>query len=245
MDTPRTGLVSPFEIVKQSWNLYRANFDRFIHPLIVLFVISMIQLLLELINFSYKGFLVIALGLIYFIISIWMNVIMIRLSADVMAGHKTPTKKIYRESFSVGPRYFWVSAVYSLIMLGGIALLIIPGIFWGVRYAFAPIYAGLADKKVLAKESLAKSKALTTGRWWDVLTRLVVPQVFFYFILFVVTFGLGFIATGAQLSFSELSDNFYFDILSTLTSTIFVPLSILPMVILYKALNSTAVKTAA
>jgi hypothetical protein len=229
-------LTTPVSIISRTWNLYKTHFDKFAQPLAILFLTSLAQILLELVNFPYKIILVGVFGLIYLILSIWLNVVFIKISEALVDDKKIEIGSIYQKAFYRSPRYIWVSAIYSLILFGGFILLIIPAIFWGIRYAFAPIAAALSDKKLTAKESLQASKALTINRWYDVFSRIVVPQVFCYFILFIVTFGLGFIATGARLSFNELSDNFYFNILSTLTSTIFVPFSILPMIILYKEL---------
>ena len=60
--------------------------------------------------------------------------------------------------------YLVGSIYYGLIVLGGMLLLVIPGIIWAIQYQFYP-YA-IVDKGASPKEALAMSKQMTMGRRW-------------------------------------------------------------------------------
>lgn len=58
-------------------------------------------------------------------------------------------------------RYLGTSIVYALIVIGGLILLIVPGVIWAVKYQFAlPL---VVDKKMKLSESLTKSGQITKG----------------------------------------------------------------------------------
>lgn len=78
----------------------------------------------------------------------------------------------YKTSFNV----LGSIIIFGLIVFGGMILLIIPSIIWGVKYFFTPMISALEGKK--AKEALKESKLLVKGHFWQILLRLIV----FYFI---------------------------------------------------------------
>ncbi len=61
----------------------------------------------------------------------------------------------------LGP-YVWTWALYSLIVLGGLILFIIPGMIWGVLYILAP-YAVIIEG-TSGRAALSVSRALTEGK---------------------------------------------------------------------------------
>lgn len=95
-------------------------------------------------------------------------------------------------------RYIGVSILYSLIVLGGLILLIIPGIIWAVKYSMSTFI--LIDTNAGIKESLRKSGELTQGNKWNIfLFGLVVGLVnmlgfMVYLVGLIVTIPLTFIA---------------------------------------------------
>lgn len=68
-------------------------------------------------------------------------------------------------------RYFWsylgVSALVPLAVLGGLILLIVPGIIWAVRFSLAPII--VLDTKVGPVAAMKESYAITRGIFWQML----------------------------------------------------------------------------
>lgn len=64
-------------------------------------------------------------------------------------------------------QFFLVSLVYTLIVLAGFILLIIPGIIWSIKYQYM-IYL-VIDKNMGIRESMKLSAAMTDGVKWDLL----------------------------------------------------------------------------
>jgi hypothetical protein len=67
-----------------------------------------------------------------------------------------------------GPRmlnFLLVTLVITLIFIGGLILLVVPGFVWAIKYGFASAYA--LDEGTDLGESLRRSAALTNGIKWD------------------------------------------------------------------------------
>ena len=58
-------------------------------------------------------------------------------------------------------------ALVGLIVTAGFALMIVPGVIWGLRYAFAPFLA--IDRKLEPLAALRESARITHGRKWRLL----------------------------------------------------------------------------
>lgn len=73
-------------------------------------------------------------------------------------------------------RYFFYNFIgqilYSLIILVGLILLIVPGIIWGLRYCLYPYF--IADKKVGPIQALKMSAEATQGAKWDLFKFMLV-----------------------------------------------------------------------
>ena len=71
--------------------------------------------------------------------------------------------------YSFGPRYWptiGLGVLTMLIVVGGLILLIIPGIYWGVRLAFAQ--QRFIEDELGVMDAIRASRADVTGRWWNV-----------------------------------------------------------------------------
>lgn len=93
------------------------------------------------------------------------------------------TFKIVRKKYW---KYFLLSVILGLITVGGLILLIIPGILFVVWFAFSKFI--MIEKKVGIKESLVKSKILAKGIYWKILGRLTVFGLFAIFVQMVLGF---------------------------------------------------------
>jgi len=74
----------------------------------------------------------------------------------------------FADLFSCFPlffKYLFGSILYRLIVLGGIILLIIPGIIWAIKFQFFSYF--IVDKGLGPIESLKRSSAITRGAKWD------------------------------------------------------------------------------
>lgn len=67
------------------------------------------------------------------------------------------------------PHPFWrfvgASILYGLIIVGGLILLIVPGIIWALKYMFVPII--VIDRGMYPMEALRESARITTNHKWE------------------------------------------------------------------------------
>ncbi len=60
--------------------------------------------------------------------------------------------------------YFLGSLLYGLVIIGGLILLIVPGIIWGIKYQYTTYL--IVDKKMSPMDAFKKSGKLTEGVRW-------------------------------------------------------------------------------
>jgi len=68
-------------------------------------------------------------------------------------------------------QYFVVNLVTGLIVIGGLLLLVVPGIYWALKYQYAPLLA--LDQDLSVGEALKRSAELTDGVKWGFVTFLI------------------------------------------------------------------------
>jgi uncharacterized membrane protein len=88
-------------------------------------------------------------------------------------------------------RYLAVNLLFLLIILVGLLLLIIPGIFWSIRYQFAPFL--IVDRDLGVKEAFRESAGMTSDVKWE---------VFLFFLLVLGINLLGLLAFAVGLFFT-------------------------------------------
>lgn len=131
-------------------------------------------------------------------------------SVEAVTNIKNYFIKAYQTSFLV----LGSMLTFGLIIFGGVILLLIPSIIWGVKYFFTPMISALEGKK--PKEALKESKLLVKGYFWQILFRLVI----FYLI-----------SSFPGLIISSINPNLSF------IQTFFLPITSLFYVILYNNLK--------
>jgi hypothetical protein len=62
-------------------------------------------------------------------------------------------------------KYLLGTILYALIIVGGLMLLIVPGIIWAIKYQFFTYF--IVDKGLGPIESLKRSSAITKGSKWN------------------------------------------------------------------------------
>ncbi len=133
------------------------------------------------------------------------------------------------------PRLAAFSAIYTLISLVGLLLLLVPGVYWSVRYSFGAVIASARPASLT--DTFAQSKALTQGRFGRVLA-VVFVSTFCAAILATVLYTAVFLIfhLTLRIPFSE----FTFDIVYNLL--MIVPF--LALVLLYERLTGEPIDLA-
>jgi uncharacterized membrane protein len=119
-----------------------------------------------------------------------------RIQLDVVDGKKPNFAELF-DAQAVFWKYLWTTVVYSLIVLGGLLLLVVPGVIWAIKYQFAMTL--VVDKKMGFNEALKTSGRITKGHkgWLFGLTILIglmqLATIFTLFIGLIVTVPLAYI----------------------------------------------------
>lgn len=190
-------LISITDIILQSIALYKQNIQRFVTYALFIFVpgafITICSAVLPILvpstftigvlGASYL--LYIGISIILSLISFWFSIAFIRVIAKTYAG--TAVQSIATELHEAKVT-FWPALVVSiltvLVVFGGMLLLIIPGIIFGLWFAFS-IYAATIDHEPPV-QAMKTSKQLVDGRWWAVFWRLVIPSLAFGIVIVAI-----------------------------------------------------------
>jgi len=124
----------------------------------IFFLISRysVWVLLFLLFFSFVG------------IAIWLG--FIRLALKLHDTGKSSVKLLF-SAFDVAPKGFVASILYGLIVLGGLFLFIIPGIYLGLRFGFYTFF--IADKNAGIIDSLKRSWNVTRNHGWHLFAIII------------------------------------------------------------------------
>lgn len=115
-------------------------------------------------------------SLIGTIISIFIIAGVLKISLEYYKGNKLPLSDLFSQG-----KYFWrllgASIIIGIIVILGIILLIVPGIYWALKYQFVPTL--IVDKDISISEAMKRSGEITTGiklrlLWFDFICLLVI-----------------------------------------------------------------------
>lgn len=124
---------------------------------------------------------VIFTAILWIIIGLWPR-LSLRFAVKGRA-HKIGIIESFKKGWFTLHSYIWVSLLSFLAVLGGLILLVVPGIIFAVWFSLSTYI--LVAENVKGSGALERSKELIEGYWWEVLGRFVV--------LGLIIFGLGFI----------------------------------------------------
>lgn len=99
-------------------------------------------------------------------LSLIMSIGMIKITLALIDGGKPTWNDLFIHSRYL-LRYLGASILYSLMVTAGLILLIIPGIYWALKYQFA-VYL-IVDKDMGIFAAFKRSGELTTGIKWPLL----------------------------------------------------------------------------
>ncbi len=215
----------PTEYIKEAWKIYttKKNFVFFAKIMAVLVIVTTTAgfLLSYFYPFQYpdlkfdysdpvKVLGVILLLLLSAIAGLWSegtrNLSLIKMNSD--------EKELFKLGFAKLWKFFTISLVIGFVIIGGLLLLVIPAVIFGVRYSFARFL--VLDKNLGVKEALKKSSLMVSGKFWKIFGRLIV-------------FGL------FSLSFSVLLTTIPY--IGAFLVAFIAPLYTLPFYLLYKDLS--------
>lgn len=83
--------------------------------------------------------------------------------------------------------FFWISLLVGLAVLGGLILVIIPGIIFAVWFCFSMFV--FVSEGIKGTSALKRSKQLVQGYWWPIFGRIVVLWIVAVLISWIKFFG--------------------------------------------------------
>jgi len=167
------------EAISFGWNIMQKNFWFFAG---ILAFIILVQCLHGVLNYFIEKSdslsitllgSIIAIG--FWILEVTLSLGLIRVSLDLADGLKGKFTTLFScTSFFI--KYLIAQILYNLIVLGGLILLVIPGIIWAIKFQFFAYL--IVDKRLGPIQALKKSSQITKGSKWD----LFLLGILFFFI---------------------------------------------------------------
>ncbi len=175
------------EAIGFGWDIFKRNIGFFIKlQLFILFVIYILPSVITEVLSSILDYLatlggelgpsstvqggLVVVGLVIFIFSVFITLVqwvvsmgLIKISLNFCDGVASRIRTLF-EPWKLILRYIGGTILYFLIILGGLILLIVPGIIWAIKYQFY-VYL-IVDKKMRVLESIKKSGEITKGSIW-------------------------------------------------------------------------------
>lgn len=172
---------TPIEYIKEAWAIYtkKENFLFFARIMAVLVILTtVIGYFYNTPDWQNVGFIILTVLTIF--VGLWSQTTQYFAILKMGSSEKEVFKLGYKNMW----RFFLISLVVGLIVLGGTILLVIPGIIFGIWFSFATLL--VLDKNMGVREALKTSKLMVNGKFWKVLGRFVVIGLFTFFVSLIL-----------------------------------------------------------
>jgi hypothetical protein len=241
-------LIKAGEIISKSVALYRDNAKLLLSYVgLLLIPTSVLQIATVLFsqyatrsNLGMTLLLIVVFSIAISIVNVWITIAMVRAIAARYMG--TSVKDVKTELSGSTPvllTAILASILVGLVVIGGMILLIIPGIIFSVWFAFV-FYAVVLDNKKTT-EAMKASKALVSGRWWSVFWLLLAPGIVFAVVMIILQWTAGLLVFLPDM-FGTVGMMAYL-VIVTAAGLIAAPLSTTAPTILYLELKKTPTAT--
>jgi hypothetical protein len=228
-DPTANQLSGAWPLLKESIRIYRERFWVFLGlSMLVIPTLALIAFLVFAVSFlGLSNIAVIGLGVILVVlavaISYWGQIAGILLVNEGVA--KPGFKDLLKRSLPLILPVIWVMILSFLFIMGGLLLLIIPGIILALSFIFGMQAVVLDGDRGIA--ALQRSRFYVRGRWWKVFWRLL------FLVLFVIVVSIPeFILDGLRLAWLS-------DIYGGITTLLLGPLFVVYSTLLYLELKKT------
>lgn len=242
-------LLPALNIFKEALTIFKVNYKTFLKvlswlliPALLLIILNIFDSLtnLKFVNYSFPIYLL--LSALSFIIGLWTQIVLIRLTSASLTKEALNEKILYTESWRDTAPFLWISILMSLIIMAGTILLVIPGLIFTIWYLFSLYIFAIEGKRGYG--ALQRSKELVQGRFWAVVWRLVVTSFFYGIIVFVIiaipTLIIGLFTKFDQFSSVFSSMPWWLNALQSVVAILTLPLNIGLMTVMFKNLKDNA-----
>lgn len=152
------------EALAVGWQTTKKHFWFFV---ILLLTVGLINAAPSLLDQFFPGAgpaLMISSKFVLWVLSTVAGMGLIRISLKLSRSEAAEFADLF-SCFSLIFKYFLASLLYGLIVLGGLILLVVPGLIWAVTFQYYSYF--VIDQELGPGEALRKSAAITQGARWD------------------------------------------------------------------------------
>lgn len=220
-------MTPPLALMRAAARLYRANATLYVGYVSWLLLTYAGLVLASLIpNPTVRAIVVVPLQMADMILWLWAGIVMTGITADVLSGTKTDTAALPKTSWKLLWPLAWVCVLQGVVTLGGLLLIIVPGLVFLVWFAYAQQAALLDGKRGL--EALNASRELSRGRFWAVAWNLFAgPGLVGITYLLALSAVFAAISSLLRMPVSALADGqlpLWMDMLATVSEIFIMPL---------------------
>ncbi len=163
------------EAIQFGWQIMKKNFFFFVGILLFIIAIQLLPVILTNIDLFASDIASIITYLLVMLVGIIVGMGAIKISLN-FCDHKKSSFSTLFSQYRLFFIYLLTTIIYSLIVLLGFILFIIPGIYLAIRFAFFEYF--IIDKKMGVIQSLKESWKITKGNFWGLFA--------FYFIVIII-----------------------------------------------------------
>lgn len=146
-----------------------------------------------------RYFIMPLLDLVAIVILVIIKIGYAKIFLKIYDGENPKFLEIFEE-YRIFWRYLGASILFALVFVGGLILLIIPGIFWAVRFYFSTLI--VIDTKIGPIAAMKESYAITKGSFWKILLFLALIALFN--LVGLILFGVGLLITIPLSTFASV-----------------------------------------
>lgn len=175
---------------RTAWRIFKSYPRVFVISMLILFA-SWVALELAVVALHRFGIVVwLILHLVFLLLFSSLIVGCHRIALKAADG-QTPDLTDLTALLERGPTFLLAFCIYSVAVVAGLVLLVVPGIYVAVRYAlFGQV---LATRPASALEALRDAAALSHGRWWTICGTMLIALLLN--LAGLALLGLGLIVT--------------------------------------------------
>lgn len=220
---PALSEMSVGEILDSALKLYRSNWKTFL-AIVAIVMVPYIFIQSILVSSLAPVFGAILTLVLAFIITPFVTGAVAKATADIYLGSSPEVGETY--SFALGKlgSLLIVSILYGLVVVGGLILLIIPGIYFAVKYIFSTTAVIVENRSGI--DALKRSGALSKEFFWKIFGTLILTAI----IVLIVGALLGFLL---QFVLSPLPDWLGMGMSESIATVITTPFQTMVIVLLY------------
>jgi hypothetical protein len=207
-----------------AWELYRERCG------------ELTEILLSPVALLLAGDVLLTQGPLFYALAVLLHLVGLLLLVVAVAAvihslhHHTDVEASYHAGAAVFFPFIWLAILMGIALLGGTVMLVIPGIFLAVAFAFSNFVLVLEGKR--GSQALVKSRAYAKGYWWAIFGRIILLSLCMFAVYLVIGLPFGIL-------FGQAGTNF----ISTLLLLVIAPFSLAYYYTIYKNLKTLKSET--